>query len=158
MFSRSPFMLSSLGPLEGGQLLQWSWPYIDSAVWRGQYCTAAGCHPPCSSKLETSGLFKTWLSPQTGAGTRERADLNRGTYTGSEALGKLGFVRQMKEGWCSISPLICRAGEEKGGNFLGFLFYNNFHKILFECVSCLRHLWFFAQHIFGLVIFCPLSW
>ena len=33
-------MLSSLGPLEGGHLLQsWGWPYIDSAVWRGQYCT-----------------------------------------------------------------------------------------------------------------------
>ena len=80
-------------------------PVLTLELEREQYCTAASCHPPCSSKLETSGLFKTWLSPQTGAGTEERADLRErtGTYTKSGALGKLGFVRQMKEGWCSIS-------------------------------------------------------
>ena len=77
-------------------------------------------------------------------------------------LRKLDFVRSLSlntdcmDGWV----VGVRGGESgaNGGNFFKFLFYNNFHKILFECVSCLRHLRFLAQQILGLVIFCPLSW
>ena len=42
------------------------------------------------------------------------------------------------------------------GIFFKFLFYNNFHKILYGCVSGLEHLWFSAQRLLGLATFCPL--
>ena len=109
-------------------------------------------HPPRPSKLETSGLFKTWLSPQS---VESVAALTAGA---SGALPTAASAHQ------NLGTSGCRAAGDGGaasalsGNFSGLRlsFYNNFHKILYWCVSGLEHLWFSAQRLLGLATFCPL--
>lgn len=44
----------------------------------------------------------------------------------------LRFREESLDGWVGGGGA---RGVESGGNFFKFLFYNNFHKILYQCVS-----------------------
>ena len=111
-------------------------------------------HPPRPSKLETSGLFKTWLSPQS---VESVAALTAGTGCywcsthGCKCSSELGKLWMSCWWWWGCS-LLCLGTSRVSG----CLFYNNFHKILYWCVSGLEHLWFSAQRLLGLATFCPL--
>ena len=158
MFSRSPFMLSSLGPLGRAPITELDWPCIDSAA--GESSTAL-------LRAATHLVQVNWKHPAFSKhGFHHKLELGeRVQIWDREREQALTSSLRLWENWVSWGKwrrdgavlARSRSSAEDGGNFLGFLFYNNFHKILFECISCLRHLRFLAQQILGLVIFCPLS-
>ena len=121
-------MLSSLGPLEGGHLLQsWGWHYIDSAVWGGKYCTVLTATHLVQVNWKHPAFSKHGFHHklELGLGTRERADLNRHLHWLWE-----NWVSWGK--WRRDGAVLARSSaaprRRRVGIFLGFFFTTTFIK------------------------------